>query len=205
MSPLVVLGTGGHATVVVDLARAMGRPVLGCLGPESPASDASFCTYLGGDEVLDTLDRDVTEVAIGVGSLGDVSLRKRLFEAATRRGFRVPALVHPRAIVAESAEMGAGAQVMPGAVLQALVRLGANVIINTGAIIEHHVQICDHVHVGPGAVVCGGCCVGASSHVGANAAIIQGISVGEGSMIGAGAVVVRDVPAGAIVKGNPAR
>jgi acetyltransferase-like isoleucine patch superfamily enzyme len=32
-----------------------------------------------------------------------------------------------------------------------------------------------------------------------------GITVGENSMVGAGSVVTRDVPAGAIVAGNPAR
>jgi acetyltransferase-like isoleucine patch superfamily enzyme len=41
--------------------------------------------------------------------------------------------------------------------------------------------------------------------IGANATILPGLTVGERSMVGAGAVVTRDVPAFAIVKGNPAR
>ena len=41
--------------------------------------------------------------------------------------------------------------------------------------------------------------------IGANATLLPGITVGERAMVGAGAVVTRDVPARAIVVGNPAR
>lgn len=40
--------------------------------------------------------------------------------------------------------------------------------------------------------------------IGANATILAGITIGEQAMVGAGAVVVRDVPARAVVVGNPA-
>ena len=40
--------------------------------------------------------------------------------------------------------------------------------------------------------------------IGANVSIVPGIRIGEGSVVGLGAVVTRDVPAGAIVAGNPA-
>lgn len=41
--------------------------------------------------------------------------------------------------------------------------------------------------------------------LGANATILPGLTVGPKAMVGAGAVVTKDVPANAIVKGNPAR
>ena len=41
--------------------------------------------------------------------------------------------------------------------------------------------------------------------IGANAVVIEGVRVGRGAVVGAGAIVIKDVPAGAVVVGNPAR
>jgi galactoside O-acetyltransferase len=41
--------------------------------------------------------------------------------------------------------------------------------------------------------------------IGMNVSILDGVRIGNGSIVGAGAVVTKDVPANAIVVGNPAR
>jgi maltose O-acetyltransferase len=47
--------------------------------------------------------------------------------------------------------------------------------------------------------------IGSDVWIGGGAIILPGVSIGDGATIGAGSVVTRDVPAGAIVGGNPAR
>ena len=41
--------------------------------------------------------------------------------------------------------------------------------------------------------------------IGANSTLLPGVVIGENALVGAGSVVVHDVPAGAVVVGNPAR
>jgi maltose O-acetyltransferase len=47
--------------------------------------------------------------------------------------------------------------------------------------------------------------IGADVWIGGGAIILPGITIGDGAVIGAGSVVTRDVPANAIVGGNPAK
>jgi UDP-2-acetamido-3-amino-2,3-dideoxy-glucuronate N-acetyltransferase len=41
--------------------------------------------------------------------------------------------------------------------------------------------------------------------IGSGATILANVTIGENAMVGAGSVVTKDVPANAVVAGNPAR
>jgi len=47
--------------------------------------------------------------------------------------------------------------------------------------------------------------IGANVWIGARAIVLKGVTIGDASVIGAGSVIIRDVPAFAVVAGNPAR
>lgn len=203
---LVLLGFGGHGSVVADLVTSTGRALRGYAAPEGAASDdrGIDLPYLGGDDVVETYDPEDVELVNGIGAVGDTGARRGLFDRFAARGFRFPALVHPRAIVSRHASVADGAQIMAGCIVQMGASIGRNVIINTGASIDHDCRILDHAHVAPGAVLSGNVTVGTGAFVGAGATVIQGVTIGERAIVGAGSVVIADVPAASTVVGNPA-
>ena len=47
--------------------------------------------------------------------------------------------------------------------------------------------------------------IGRNVWVGGKATVLKGVTIGDDSVVGYGAIVVADVPAGAVVAGNPAK
>jgi len=100
------------------------------------------------------------------------------------------------------------------------VKIGSRVKIQNNVSVYSGVAIADDVFLGPSCVFTNvltprahverkdefaPTSVGRGATVGANATVVCGHVLGEYSLIGAGAVVVRDVPAHAVMVGNPAR
>ncbi|MEQ1637546.1 MAG: acetyltransferase [Methylococcales bacterium] len=203
--PLILLGGGGHAKVLIEALRRLNCPLLGFLDPHPGIGSVLLgVSKLGGDEVVNTYQPDEIELVNGIGSLpNDRGLRVSLFKAFSAQGYGFKTVLDAKAVISPSAQIMVGVQVMAGSIIQAEVNIGFNSIINTGAIVEHDCRIGEHVHIAPGAVLSGGVEVGAYAHIGTGAIIIQGVKIGAGSIIGAGSVIMRDVPGQHIV--YPAR
>lgn len=205
--PVIVLGAGGHAKVLVEALLATSAVIAGIVDSDRALTGTKLLgvPVLGGDEVIEEFPPSKILLVNGLGSVGLPLRRQQLFERYITSGYDFATVVHPSAVVASDVVLCNGSQIMAGAVIQPGSRVGCNVIINTRASVDHDCIIGDHTHIAPGVTLSGGVTVGASSHIGTGATIIQQIAVGSCSMVAAGAVVIHDVPENSVVMGIPAK
>lgn len=205
MNPVIVIGAGGHAQVLIDALLLCNADIMGATDPMKQGELAPGIPVLGDDEVV--LQHPPSSVLLvnGLGSVGSTRRRREVFERFKALGYSFGSVIHPSAVVAKTALLGEGAQIMAGAVVQPGCAIGPNSLINTRASVDHGCRIGAHTHVAPGATLSGDVTLGEGVHVGSGATIIQGVGVGDDSIIGAGSLVLRDVPRRITVAGSPAR
>lgn len=186
--PVIVLGAGGHAAVLVDMLRSQGVVPLALVAPAASALRAVLTDIpLWHDEgKILAHHPDEVELINGIGSLPGNTLRAEIFARYRALGYRFAGLVSAKAMVSDYAVLEEGVQVMAGAIIQAGARIGANSIINSGAIVDHDCHLGGDNHVAPGAALSGAVMTGERVHIGTGAVVIQGISIGADAVVGAG-------------------
>lgn len=141
------------------------------------------------------------------------------------------ALIEPGAEIGTGTRVWAFAHILAGAIIGSDCNICDNVFIENDVIIGDRVtvkcgvqlwdglRIENDVFIGPNATFTNdlfprskhypekflNTILRAGASIGANATILAGVTIGEKAMVGAGSVVVKDVPAYAVVVGNPAR
>ena len=201
--PIVLIGAGGHASVIADACDKADLPLGGYLDSKSGTHPvAARLQRLGDDGCLDD------EIFCGkyqfIIGLGDVAARTQIAHRLRALGLVAQNVFHPTAIIATYVKMGNGIFIAAGAIVNSGSNIGDHCIVNTGSIVDHDAVLADHVQIGPGAVLAGGVKCGHGVVVGTGSSVLPGIRIGDNATIGAGAVVVRDVPAGQVVVGVPA-
>ena len=206
MKQVLLIGAGGHAKVVIELLKKLADiRIVGLIDKDLNKTGKTLLDVpiIGTDDQLAAGFAADTYALITVGSIGDNTLRKKLYCDLKHLSFRLINAIHPTAIISGYTRFGEGNTLMAGALIGPDTVLGSNIIVNTGSIIEHDCFIDDHAHIAPGARLSGEVRVGAGSHIGVGATIIQSVTIGKNCLIGAGAVIIRDIPDNAVVVGNP--
>ncbi|QKC86533.1 NeuD/PglB/VioB family sugar acetyltransferase [Mesorhizobium sp. NZP2077] len=196
-SGLYVLGFGGHARSVADVALAAGVKCL-LFVDANAMPDEEFAGF----SVVSSMPHPASAGWAVFPALGDNLRRRQALESAVLHSV---VLVSPTSTIGRLAEIGEGTFVGHHAHVGPSARVGRGVIINTGAIVEHECEVGAFSHISVNAIVAGRSRIGSNVLVGAGATVIDGIRVCNDVVIGAGATVVDHIVATGTYIGTPAR
>ena len=198
MTPILLIGGGGHCRSCIDVIEAEGKyKIIGIVNQPGGNTDPVLgYEVLGDDGDLPELLKKYHNVLITVGQVKSADLRVILYLTLKEIGAQLPVIISPNAYVSEHVDLQEGTIVMHGAILNAGSSIGKNCIINSQALIEHDTVVGSHCHISTGAKVNGGAFVGTESFVGSGSVIHESVQIGEKSTISAGSVVRKNLPAG---------
>lgn len=199
----IIIGAGGHGRVIADSLIANGKNILGFIDSDRSKTGSMVLglSVLGDNSVLERIDTSTTNLVNGIGQIQSNAHRVTAFTKGKELGFEFTTIIHPAAVISQSAHLSEGCQILALSCVSACASIGVNTIINHKALVDHDCNIGDHCHIAINATLAGNVCVGENTFIGAGAIITQGIKIGKNCVVGAGSIVLCDVPDSSKIKG----
>ena len=138
-------------------------------------------------------------------AIGDIDVKKRLVARLMKKGAKFLTLIHPTAIVTNTAKIGQGVIICPFVTVGDHAQLDDFVILNVYSSCGHDSKIGKYCILSPYAAVTGFSILEDEVFLGTHSTVIPGKKVGYRSKVSANSVVMRDVPSNKIVFGVPGK
>ena len=202
MTDLVILGSGGAAREVKAIIDRINdnSHTYNFLG--NVVNDDDGEGVFGSDDDLIKYDKQIAVVI----AVGDVSLRKKLYELYSRNENVIfPNIIDPSVIMTGNPKIGIGNIICPGTVITVNVEIGSFCYINMSCTIAHEDIIEDYVSINPGCNLSGAVCIKSLTEIGTGTAIVQGVTIGSEVEEWSGSSVIKSIPDRCVAYGVPAR
>lgn len=206
MKPLFIIGSSGHARVVIDCIETSGIfKIMGLIDDyRSVGSNTFSYPVIGTINDIKKISEE-NEAAYWFIAVGNNWNRYLIYNRLNELGLNYAKVIHPSAIIGKGVIVPKGTVIMPNVVINAGSYIGEFAIINTGAIIEHDNVVQDFSSLSPGVITGGNVHIGKFSFIGMGTIIRNGCTIGEHSVIGAGSVVLQFISAYKTAYGIPAK
>lgn len=143
MKKLVILGAGGYANTVKDVAEQLGYEIIAMLDDRFP------------DKSLSTFSSYISDEIEFIPAFGNNKFRLEWLEKIEVEHGKIATLIHPTAYVSPKAIIEYGTVILPMACVNTGTRISRGCIINIGALIDHDCVIEEGCHICLGAIVKG--------------------------------------------------
>lgn len=194
---LLIMGCGGHARSLADVALACGFHSLFFVDPRATINE-HFCNF----PILQEAPKKKWHCALGAGY--NVHREQQMREALEQEWI-IETFISPLASKGLGAVIGSGSLIAHHAHVGPMSSIGQACIINTAAIVEHDCCIGDFSHVAVNATLAGGVTLGRHVFIGAGAIIRNGLKICDNTIVGAGSTVVKDISEQGVYIGTPAK
>lgn len=196
---LLIIGAGGHGSVVADVAKLQGYSSIFYLDDKKNSQEDNRIIGTCRDVNKYLKDYDVFV------AFGNNDLRKYWITYLKNHHASLATLIHPSAILGSNVRVKEGTIIMANAVIQANTAIEEGCIINTAATIDHDCNVQKFTHICPGVHIAGGVVIKESCWIGIGSSIIQQICIENDITVGAGAVVIQNLIEKGTYIGVPAK
>jgi sugar O-acyltransferase (sialic acid O-acetyltransferase NeuD family) len=196
----VLLGSGGHATSILDLLESCGISKIYVCGLTNDQKISKYDT-ISTEEIEKNLDDLQLVLAIG-----DQKLRSDFMSRNSElmKNGRFPVLIHPSAFVSPSSDIGSGTIVFAHSYIGPFCSIGNFSIINTHSVVEHGNKLGESVILSPRVTLCGNVSVGNNTFLGLGVGVAPSVEIGANVTIGAFSFVNKSLKQDSKVYGIPA-
>lgn len=198
MCDLIIIGGGGHAKVISDIAKLNGYKVRGFLDDNCEIEE-----FLGYRRLGNVADCVGFSDCCFVIAIGNSKIRREIAESYPNLNYIT--LIHPSAVIGSNVKIEKGTVVMPCAVINTCAEIGEFCIVNTSAIVEHDCVIGKFTMLAPNCTVCGLTKIGRDCFIGAGSTIKNVLNICDSVTVGLGAAVVKDITKPGTYIGVPAK
>ncbi|WP_300384509.1 NeuD/PglB/VioB family sugar acetyltransferase [Clostridium sp.] len=188
MNGLLIIGAGGHGKVIYEAAILSGN--FGNIGFLDDSYEEDSKNELNVIGKIEDYNKFLSKYKNAFVAIGNNERRVELINKLLEFGYKVPAIIHPKAYLSTFSKVGKGTVLLAGSVVNVNSKIGIGNIININSTVDHDCILKDGCHVCSGAIVRSMVTLGKKTTVGAGALIKSGQVIKEGTIIKDGEKII---------------
>ena len=202
---IYLIGVGNYTEVIIELAQDCGYEVKGLYHYNNDRTGEKVMGIPIVDCTHNLYAQNIKKKAFAV-TMGDNKVRSEIANKIRSLGGLTPTLIHPKAIVSRSAEIGEGCFIHLNVKISTKCKLGNDCVIDFNSLVAHHAVLGNACYLSSIAMVGSYCVIGERVLFGMNALILPlRLTLGSDCIVGGKANVTKSFPNNCVLVGNPAK